>query len=289
MVLKSVPGGAPMTRANRRLSTSSFSTSSVNITESLELHRRLIDQLSEKVVALEQLSEKVVALERNNSLLEEQVHSLTATVRQQQQVIESYDEATKASSQEILLDQEQMNDKPVSSSSGSDPAVTTPLQSVKRSKRRRKRRSTSGNETSNESNSLVPELLSGLSSLLTAVSKNNSRNIRENSPSMQRGKRKILYLTNAHHETNEAQIMRYVKDEFNVQDVSCNAVVPWNRRRSELEFVNFKITVPESSVHDMLNQTRWPREVRIREWSIGSQRSPSSEDFRRNRYRSQIS
>lgn len=147
----------------------------------------------------------------------------------------------------------------------------------------------------------VPALLDGLALLIDAVNSqktvpaqnnnNNNRNLQKTVPAQNNNnnrnspkyRKKVLYLTNVSCETNEAQIVRYIKDKFNVHDLTCNVVVPWNKRRCDLNFINFKICVPENCAQDLLNQSAWPRNVRIRNWDVNSHRDDST-GFQQNRH-----
>lgn len=49
-----------------------------------------------------------------------------------------------------------------------------------------------------------------------------------------------------------------------------------DKRRCDLDFINFKICIPENCAQDLLNHSAWPRNVRIRNWDVNSQRDGSS-------------
>lgn len=90
-----------------RLSTSSnkpkspFVTPKLSeLTETLQLHKRLIDQLFEKVVSLE----------KENILLTTQIQTLTTTVKDQQEFINSSERAVEAANQDISPEQQELND-----------------------------------------------------------------------------------------------------------------------------------------------------------------------------------
>lgn len=77
----------------------------------------------------------------------------------------------------------------------------------------------------------------------------------------------IFYVRNVTTEANEATIINYVNRHFNIMDIRCREVVPYNMRRSDLKFKNFKLNVPRKDAQKIADNRNWPNGVSIRRWS----------------------
>lgn len=93
----------------------------------------------------------------------------------------------------------------------------------------------------------------------------------------------LVYITNTTTNLNEGELARYIHEELNVDNHSCHLVVPYNKRRSELKYLNFKVRVPHSKVDILLDPRSWPKGVRPKKWLTGSERNRDSDkQFKEN-------
>lgn len=87
--------------------------------------------------------------------------------------------------------------------------------------------------------------------------------------------RKWVFVSQLHPSTTDQSFGDYVKKRLNDQDNSLKiqafALVPKDRDRSELNFISFKLNIPESSFDAVLNPDIWPKGVIVREF-INDQR-----------------
>lgn len=98
----------------------------------------------------------------------------------------------------------------------------------------------------------------------------------------------LIYITKTPTYMNEGVLSRFIKTEFKIKDHSCHLVVPFNKTRSELKYLNFKVRVLRSDVDLLLRKENWPHGVVPRKWVTGFEKRkgennpPLKPDFRRN-------
>lgn len=87
--------------------------------------------------------------------------------------------------------------------------------------------------------------------------------------------RRWVFVSQLHPSTNDDSFTEYVKKRLNDHDnklkIQAFALVPKERNRSELNFISFKLNIPESSFDAVLNPDIWPKGVIVREF-INEQR-----------------
>lgn len=95
----------------------------------------------------------------------------------------------------------------------------------------------------------------------------------------------LIYVTKTPNDLNEGDLSRYLKNDLKITDHSCHLVVPFNKRRSELRYLNFKVRVLSSDVDYLLQKNMWPLGVEVRKWKTGYERCnevpPFKQDFHR--------
>lgn len=103
----------------------------------------------------------------------------------------------------------------------------------------------------------------------------NHSNTRQFQPpsNLNHEKRSLLYITNTPTSMNEGEILYYLKNNFQITDATCHLVVPYNKKRSELKYLNFKISVSNTAAKMLCGKNSWPNGVRCRKWLTGSERS----------------
>lgn len=153
----------------------------------------------------------------------------------------------------------------------------------KRSKNKKKVSSNSPSTADSTSSFSMPELLNGIASLITSIREPSA--VPPSAVLPPPKKKKMLFISNVNTETNEADIVTHIKEKFNVHDVTCNVVIPWNKRRCDLRYLNFKLVVPDEHYKKLLNQSKWPNKVIVREWSTNSSNDDLSAGFHTQRRR----
>lgn len=103
--------------------------------------------------------------------------------------------------------------------------------------------------------------------------------------------KKQVYIKNADISTTEEDILKYVKKKFDCEDVNCNQIVPWNIRRADLSFCNFKLSLPEIFFKPMMEARNWPYGCKVREFKTSLKATTdyhpqNFQRFRRNSARS---
>ena len=71
---------------------------------------------------------------------------------------------------------------------------------------------------------------------------------------------------------NEGSLSGYIKNELKIKDYSCHLVVPYNMKRSELKYLNFKVRALKSDVDLLLRKDSWPDKIKSRMWKTGYER-----------------
>lgn len=97
----------------------------------------------------------------------------------------------------------------------------------------------------------------------------------------------LLYLTKTPTYMNEGELSNYLHSVLNIREHSCHLVVPFNKKRSELKYLNFKIRVLSTDVDLLLRKDSWPYGVFVRKWRTGYERKnnespPFKPNFRRH-------
>lgn len=82
--------------------------------------------------------------------------------------------------------------------------------------------------------------------------------------------RKWVFVSQLHPSTSDDAFVQYVKkqlkDDDNKLKVQAFALVPKERSRESLNFISFKLSIPESSLSDVLKPEIWPSGVVVREF-----------------------
>lgn len=82
--------------------------------------------------------------------------------------------------------------------------------------------------------------------------------------------RKWMFVSQLHPSTSDKSFVEYVKKRLNDTDNKLNiqayALVPRDKNRDSLNFISFKLNVPESSIDAILKPDNWPKGVIIREF-----------------------
>lgn len=82
--------------------------------------------------------------------------------------------------------------------------------------------------------------------------------------------RKWIFVSQLHPTTTDQSFTEYVKKRLNDQadnlKIQAFALVPKERDRRELNFISFKLNIPESSFNAVLNPDIWPKGVMVREF-----------------------
>lgn len=77
-------------------------------------------------------------------------------------------------------------------------------------------------------------------------------------------------MSQLHPSTSDESFVQYVKKRLNDADnklkVQAFALVPKERSRESLNFISFKLNIPESSYADVLKPEIWPSGVIVREF-----------------------
>lgn len=88
--------------------------------------------------------------------------------------------------------------------------------------------------------------------------------------------RKSIFVSQLNPSTSEESIVKYVKrclnDTDNKLKIQAVALVPKEKNRNELNFISFKINIPESSFEAVLKPELWPQGVVVREFVIDNNR-----------------
>jgi hypothetical protein len=82
--------------------------------------------------------------------------------------------------------------------------------------------------------------------------------------------RKWMFISQLHPSTTEEFIAQYVNrqlnDTENKQKIQAFALVPREKNRDDLNFISFKLNIPESSYEALLNPEIWPKGVVVRDF-----------------------
>lgn len=82
--------------------------------------------------------------------------------------------------------------------------------------------------------------------------------------------RKWMFVSQLHPSTSDQSFVEYVKKRLNDPENKLNiqafALVPREKNRDSLNFISFKLNVPESSIEAILKPENWPKGVIIREF-----------------------
>lgn len=82
--------------------------------------------------------------------------------------------------------------------------------------------------------------------------------------------RKWMFVSQLHPATSDHSFVEYVKkrlnDTENKLNIQAYALVPREKNRDSLNFISFKLNVPESSIDAILKPENWPKGVIIREF-----------------------
>lgn len=78
--------------------------------------------------------------------------------------------------------------------------------------------------------------------------------------------RKTMFVSRLHKDVSEQDVLSYLKDKFNVEDVSCRRIVPRLINEADRNFSSFRINVPISCVDSLLQPSSWPFGSLIKEF-----------------------
>lgn len=78
--------------------------------------------------------------------------------------------------------------------------------------------------------------------------------------------RKMLYISNLDPHTSEEQLCAIIKSKFGIKTMKCSKLVPADRDLATLEYVSFKVLVPENGFVKFLDSNSWPSGVIVREF-----------------------
>lgn len=97
----------------------------------------------------------------------------------------------------------------------------------------------------------------------------------------------LIYVTKTYPDLNEGELSRYLRNELKIMDHSCHLVVPFNKRRCDLKYLNFKVRVLSSDVDYLMRKDNWPTGVVVRKWMSGYEKRKDSNipPFKPNFYR----
>lgn len=100
-------------------------------------------------------------------------------------------------------------------------------------------------------------------------------------------KYELIYVTKTCPDLNEGELSWYLRNELKIVDHSCHLVVPFNKRRCELKYLNFKVRVLSSDVDYLMRKDNWPPGVVVRKWMSGYERRKDGDipPFKPNFYR----
>lgn len=88
--------------------------------------------------------------------------------------------------------------------------------------------------------------------------------------------RKWIFVSQLHPSTSDESFVDYVKKRLNDADnklkIQAFALVPKERKREELNFISFKLNIPESSYEAVFQSEIWPKGVVVREFVLDQQR-----------------
>lgn len=102
----------------------------------------------------------------------------------------------------------------------------------------------------------------------------------------EKNKYELIYVTRTPNYMNEGELSRYLVNELRIKEHSCHLVVPYNKRRCDLNYLNFKIRVLSTDVDTLMNSDSWPFGVVVKRWKTGAdrQRTGKMSEFRPNFY-----
>lgn len=141
-------------------------------------------------------------------------------------------------------------------------------------------------ENENSFELIYPRKKNGKQKQFMASNKNDGRRKQgstskvESSNISSKGEYDLVYITNVPTWMNEGTLSGYIKNELNIRDFSCHLIVPFNMRRSELRYLNFKIRALKTDVDLLLRKENWPDNVRPRLWKIGHKKRMIDQDSR---------
>lgn len=83
-------------------------------------------------------------------------------------------------------------------------------------------------------------------------------------------KKKLLYVSHLRPETTAEVVQSYINKTFNVdpQDIKVWSLIPKNRNVNSLEFISFKVSLPEDVFDSVLTPELWPCLAVIRPFII---------------------
>lgn len=116
------------------------------------------------------------------------------------------------------------------------------------------------------------------------VDQNEARPALTKNKTINKSNHELIYVTNTPTYMNEGEMSRYISKILKIKDHTCHLVVPFNKMRSELQYLNFKVRVLSSDAPLLMRKDSWPHGVVPRKWKTGYERSNgfNSPPFRPN-------
>lgn len=78
--------------------------------------------------------------------------------------------------------------------------------------------------------------------------------------------RKMLYISNLDPCTTKERVSELIYSKFGINPLLCSKLVSIDRNLETLEYVSFKVLVPENGFDKFLDSTSWPSGVIVREF-----------------------
>lgn len=82
--------------------------------------------------------------------------------------------------------------------------------------------------------------------------------------------RKLVIASLFHPSTKEDELCKYIRNGLHLDEsdksIRCNLLLPAGRKLEELDFVSFKVSVPESMYLSLFEPSLWPKGVKVREF-----------------------